>query len=245
MLVLFVLAAAAAAGCGAIFGRQYEYEEELYLGVDGSATVIVNASLAALEALRGLSVGPIGERPDRERARQTIARLGCPVTAVGRPWTRNGRHFIQVRLVVADVRTLSACPLLSWSTYELGPAEEGLRYHQRVGAPAARSGEPVEWSGQELVAFRLHVPSRIRYHNVKKLDGSNGDPERGNILTWEQKLVDRRAGVPVDLEVRMDATSILNRALVLFLGALVAAVLTLLAVVWLVRRHGRQQRVAR
>jgi hypothetical protein len=244
MLVLVVLAAAAAAGCSTVFGRQYEYEEELYLSVDGSASVIVNTSLAALDALRGLSVGPIGEPPDRERARQIIERVGCPVTAVGRPWTRNGRRFIQVRLATPDVRTLSACPLLSWSTYALAPMEEsGLRYQQRVGAPAATGGaDTAGWSGQEVVAFRLHLPSRIRYQNVKRLDGSNGDTERGNILTWEQMLTDRRAGKPLDLEVRMDATSILNVAVVLFLGALVAAVLTLLLVVWLVRRRGRQER---
>ena len=43
------------AGCSLPFGREYEYEEQLYLDVDGSATVIVNASMPALVALRGLA----------------------------------------------------------------------------------------------------------------------------------------------------------------------------------------------
>ena len=43
----------AACGGGGLFGREYEYEEEIYLKVDGSATVVVNTSLAALSALRG------------------------------------------------------------------------------------------------------------------------------------------------------------------------------------------------
>ena len=33
--------------------RQYEYEEDIYLSLDGSATVYVNTSVAALDALRG------------------------------------------------------------------------------------------------------------------------------------------------------------------------------------------------
>ena len=37
------------------FFRQYEYEEDVYLSLDGSATVYVNASAAALDALRGAS----------------------------------------------------------------------------------------------------------------------------------------------------------------------------------------------
>ena len=35
--------------------RQYEYEEEIYLSLDGTATVYVNSSMAALNALRGTS----------------------------------------------------------------------------------------------------------------------------------------------------------------------------------------------
>src|SRR5438093_1063647 len=44
----------AACGNSTLF-RQYEYDEEIYLSLDGSATVYVNGSLAALNALRGAS----------------------------------------------------------------------------------------------------------------------------------------------------------------------------------------------
>ncbi|HEY2907412.1 MAG TPA: hypothetical protein VGJ29_16040, partial [Vicinamibacterales bacterium] len=44
----------AACGAGGIF-RQYEYEEDIFLSLDGSATIYVNASIAALNALRGTS----------------------------------------------------------------------------------------------------------------------------------------------------------------------------------------------
>ena len=49
-----VLLVSAACGGGNLF-RQYEYEEEMYLSLDGSATVYVNSSIAALNALRGTS----------------------------------------------------------------------------------------------------------------------------------------------------------------------------------------------
>ena len=47
-----LLAASACSGTASLF-RQYQYEEEMYLALDGTATVYVNSSLAALNALRG------------------------------------------------------------------------------------------------------------------------------------------------------------------------------------------------
>ncbi|MBW8863097.1 MAG: hypothetical protein JF601_12145, partial [Acidobacteria bacterium] len=43
---------ASACGGSSLF-RQYEYEEDVYLALDGTATVYVNSSIAALNALRG------------------------------------------------------------------------------------------------------------------------------------------------------------------------------------------------
>ena len=60
-VVIALAAAVAAAGCGSgVLKKQYEYEEELYLSLDGSATLSVNASVPALVALRGvdLNVSP-------------------------------------------------------------------------------------------------------------------------------------------------------------------------------------------
>ena len=89
----------------------------------------------------------------------------------------------------------------------------------------------------------MHLPSRIRFQNVKRLDGSNGTTERGNILTWEQRLSDRRAGVPVAIVVKMDGTSILNTTLLIFAGAFVAAVLVLVSIIWWVVRKGRARKL--
>ena len=72
-LIVCAVAAAAmlVAGCsGGVFGKVYEYEEDIYLSLDGSADIIVNASAPALAALRGvnLSMDPAVrlDRDDRQ-----------------------------------------------------------------------------------------------------------------------------------------------------------------------------------
>jgi hypothetical protein len=91
-----------------------------------------------------------------------------------------------------------------------------------------------------MVAFKLHLPSRIFYHNVRDIEtNQTGEVERGNIVRWEQRLSDRLAGVPVAMEVRMDSESILNRTLWLFAGAFGAAMLMLAMAIWWVVRRGR------
>jgi len=228
------------------FGAHYEYEEQVYLSVDGRATVVVDASLPALVALRGVAIDASpGGAADRDTVRRAVEQLGCRVDSVSRPWTRSGRRFVQVQVTIDDVRQPVTCRLLAWSSYALTPIDpDAIRYQQTIGAPSPPAtpapASTAGWDGTELVAFKLHAPSRIRYQNVKRLDGTNGTEERGNILTWEQRLSDRLAGKPVVLDVRMDATSILRTTLWLFAGAFAAAVLVLVGIVWLVVRRGRK-----
>ncbi len=237
------LALPLAAACANPFAPQYEYEEQIYLSVDGRATVVVDASLPALVALRGVAIDPSVDGPvDRDAIRRLYEGAGCRVDNVSRFWTRFGRRFVQVSVSADDVRQLPACGLLAWSSYALEPTQDGgLRYEQKVGAAA--KGEPgaVNWDGSELVAFKAHLPSRIRWQNVKRLDdGTNGTTERGNILTWEQRLTDRRAGQPILMQVDMESTSILHTTLWLFGGAFAAAVGVLVLAIWLTIRRGRK-----
>jgi hypothetical protein len=227
---------------GGRFIRHYEYEEDVYLGLDGSATVVVNASLPALVALRGLDL-PLdaGARLDRERVRAAYESEGVGVTRVSRPWRRDGRRFVQIRLDVRNIRTLASAKAFAWSEYSLTESSDRNIFRQVVrGEPrAAPSG--VNWSGDELVGFRLHLPSRIHYHNVRDVEtNETGEVERGNILTWEQRLSDRLAGRPLEMEARMDRQSILGRTLRLFAGAFGAAVLVLGAIIWWTARRGRK-----
>src|SRR5688572_17093073 len=110
--LLAALIAAAAVSCaGGVFGKQYEYEEDMTIALDGSATIVVNASLPALVALRGLDL-PVdpNARPDRDRIRDMYSTPVTSVTRVSRPWTRKGRRFVQVRVQVPDVRRLHEAP---------------------------------------------------------------------------------------------------------------------------------------
>jgi hypothetical protein len=225
--------------------RQYEYEEQLYLSVDGSATVVVDASLPSLVLLRGAQIDPsLTGSTDRASIRRLYEAAGCPVDSVSRLWERHGRRFAQIQVSVKDLASLPACPLLAWSTYSLTPHPndtQQLKYVQKLSPAAGRDPGPVNWDGSELVAFKVHAPSRIRFHNVKNLDGTDGSFERGNILTWEQTFADRRAGRPLMMEIDMERTSILYTTLWLFGGAFVAAVIVLVTLVWLTIRRGRKQ----
>jgi hypothetical protein len=92
----------------------------------------------------------------------------------------------------------------------------------------------VRWTGNEIVAFRLHLPSRVVFHN-----SPSGEVLRGNILEWQQSLADRLAGRPVEMEADLERESILYNTLLLFASTIVAAVATLAFAVWLIARRGR------
>lgn len=243
LLAAVVFATAAAAGCkGGLLGKQYEYEEDMYLAIDGSATVIVNASIPALVALRGLEIdSDPSSRLDLKKIKAAYESPITEVTRVSPPWRRRGRRFVQVRVKVKDVTKLSAAAPFSWSHYDLAAQSGHHVFEQKVGASALHAGtlRNVGWNGSEIVAFRLHLPSRILWHNSRDLDTNQPkDAARGNILGWEQHLTDRLDGVPLDIKVEMDSQSILYRTLWLFAGAFLAAVTLLALLVWLAMRRG-------
>ena len=88
-------------------------------------------------------------------------------------------------------------------------------FRQALSKPAAAPDALAKagLTGNEIVAFRLHLPARIRFQNSHYLDRPESRPtSRGNILTWEQRLGQRLAGWPIAyaetrlrlMEVRMD-----------------------------------------
>ncbi len=236
LFVALLACAAFASACGGgVLKKEYEYEEELYLSLDGSATLNLNASVPALVALRGadLNVDP-RSRLDRAQVRAMFAMPGVePVVTLSR---RDGRRFVHVRVDVADVRQLSRIAPFSWSTYRLEKTGDVVEYQQIVGEAAGKAVGDVGWRGDELVAFRLHIPSVIPFHNAP-----SGTVQRGNILEWEQPLAERLTGDPLDLQVHMEPDSILYTTLMLFVATIVAAVVAFALVIWWVRRHGRGQ----
>jgi hypothetical protein len=238
LVLLIAYAVLGSSACGRVLRQDYEYEEELYLALDGSATLNVNASVASLVALHGvdLPVDPQA-RVDRMRVREIFSVPGSVVRiSLSR---RDGRRFVHASVDVQDVRDLERVAPFAWSTYSLERQADVLEFRQRVGGARNRDVGDVGWTGAETVAFRIHVPSRIPFHNAP-----SRRVERGNILEWEQPLVERLRGVPVDIQVQMEPQSILSSTLLLFGSMILAAAATFALVIWWVVRRGRPSPMA-
>ena len=254
--LLAIVLAAAVAACGVPnpLGPEYEYEEDLTLSMDGSATLVVNSSILALDALKGFDLDPdLGARGDQTRDR-VRALYQSPYASVGRisTWTRRGRRFVGIHLSVPDIRLLPKAAPFAGARYELRPeGAELMTFRETLSRPPTPVRPPPQWRGDEIVAFRLHLPARIRFQNSRYLDGGGARPaSRGNIITWEQRLQQRLEGRPIAyaedktpdvMEVRMDRESILYRTLWLFGIAFAAALLVLAGLIWLTMRRGRDE----
>jgi hypothetical protein len=225
---LLQIAVLASIACGNVVARKYEYEEEIFLDLDGSATVYVNASVPALVALRGaqLPLDP-NARLDRTVVREWYT---TPVTSVASVTTsrREGRRYVHLRLDVDDIRRLGEAPPFAWSTYRYLEGET-FEFAQQMQQPAGNDPGPAGWDGDELIAVRLHLPSVVTDNN------SPLPVARGNILIWEQPLTERLKGTPLTIEARMEKESILFRTLALFGAMAVLVVITFIAAIWYVR----------
>jgi hypothetical protein len=233
-VLLAVALVAPACTSGPLARRQFEYEEEIYLNVDGTATLNINASVAALVALRGavLPTDPAA-RVDRDALRAFLSGPGTRVTRVslGR---RNGRRFVYASLDVDDIRKLSVSPVFAWSRYAMDRQGDVFEFRQTVGRPTGQAPTGVDWRGDELVRFRVHVPSEIPFHNAPL------GVERGNILSWEQSLAARMNGEQLDMQFQMEPASILYTTLLLFGGTILAAALAFAVAIWLFVKKGRR-----
>jgi hypothetical protein len=227
---LVLVAVLLSAACGNVISRKYEYEEEIFLALDGSASVYVNASVPALVALRGvaLPVDPAA-RLDRQAVREIYT---SPVTQVNNVSIsrRDGRRYVHLRIDVADIRKLSEAAPFAWSQYRYQVKDGLFDYQQTMQAAAGKDVGNVGWEGNELIAVRVHLPSKVEFHN-----SPSRKVERGNIIVWEQPLAERQKGTPLELNVRMQTESILFRTLSLFGMMMVAAALTFAAAIWFVK----------
>jgi hypothetical protein len=147
---------------------------------------------------------------------------------------------VHLRIEVPDISRLGEAAPFAWSQYTLTRDGAVIRYRQTVGASSGRDVGDVGWTGAELVAVRLHLPSRVPFHN-----SPSKTIERGNIIAWEQPLGERIHGQPLDIEAHMEPQSILVRTLTLFGLTIVAAALTFALAIWLVMRRGKPSATAR
>jgi hypothetical protein len=232
-VIVVLTALVPAAACRDAITRKYEYEEDVYLRLDGSATVYVNAAVPALVALRDapLPLDPTA-RLDRNAVRAFYQGPGVSVASVSLS-RREGRRYVHLRLEVDDIRRLSQLAPFAWSRYQFVDRGGLWVFTQEVTAAAGKDVGDVGWQGDELVAVRLHLPSRIPFHNAP-----SRTVERGNILSYEQPLSARAKGEPLAIEVHMEQDSILFQTLALFAGMAVLALGALGLFIWWVRRMG-------
>jgi hypothetical protein len=229
-LALVLLSVLLSLACANVIARKYEYEEEIFLALDGSATVYVNASVPALVALRGfkLPLDP-NARLDRALVRDLYTTPATTVESVTLS-RREGRRYVHLRLDVPDIQRLGEAPPFAWSAYRYLEGDATFEFGQQIDEAAGTAVGDVGWDGDELVAVRVHLPSVITEHNspARKV-------ERGNIVVWEQPLSERLKGVPLTIEATMQKESILFRTLALFGGMAVLVVFTFVGFIWFVK----------
>jgi len=209
----------------------YEFDQELWLRVDGSGTVNVTGRPELWSAFK------LGDAGDPQALTPGALRVlfehsGLRVREATRT-RRDGRPYLFVSADFDDVNRLGGTPAFPDLVIGLRREGEELVLEGRWTAVATRA--PPEVRSDELVAIRFHLPARIHSHR-NAADGV----ERGNIVSWRQSLGAALAGEPLEFGARMEDTSILRTTLLVFLGA-GALGLGLVGVgLWLFWRRGRR-----
>jgi hypothetical protein len=90
-------------------------------------------------------------------------------------------------------------------------------------------------SREGMMAVRLHLPSKIYAHRH-----AAGGVERGNILGWRQETGRALDGGRLEFGAEMDERSILFSTVMLFVSAVVLAVVVLALALWALVRRGRR-----
>ncbi|MGH9319219.1 MAG: hypothetical protein ACRD3V_04935 [Vicinamibacteria bacterium] len=204
------------AGC-----TTYEYEEEVFLEVDGSGSIRMSGSQAAVQAVH-----------DVEPSGALLEGAGVEVLSV-RETEREGRTFLHVQGRFASFRDLCRAPAFRGRRCLLEKSEDELRLELEVPSPPFEALDGVDSQG--VLALRYHFPSTIRFHN------SPGGIERGNILSWRRPIREHFGGKPLSIEALFDRRTILEaslRILALAIGVVVASVATAL---WVMVRKGRRE----
>jgi len=135
------------------------------------------------------------------------------------------------------VRQLSRLAPFAWSSYRFDRRGGHVEFRQAVGPPPASHAGDLQWMGDEVVAFRMHLPSQV------VSDNSPGRIERGNIVEWEQPLRERLAGRTLNIAVDLEPESILYTTLILFGASILAAAAALALIIWWIARRGRDSEI--
>jgi hypothetical protein len=228
-LAVAALLAIALHGC-----LTYEYEHEIWLRVDGSGEVRVTGQPGLWKAFKGL---PVDDTTDadtlRKEARALFERSGLTVRRVT-VTSRRGHRYLFVAATFDDVNRISYTP--AFPDLRVGLRREDGRL--MLDGSWQRPLEAKEAAGASrdgLMAVRFHLPSKIYAHR-HAADGV----ERGNIVSWRQETARGLDGGRLEFGAEMDERSILFSTVMLFVTAVVLAVVILALGLWAVVRRGRR-----
>jgi hypothetical protein len=218
---LLCLVLVAASGC-----TTYEYEEEVFLEVDGSGEIRMSGSTEAVQALHGL------DEAGTEGAKALFEGEGVEVLSALET-ERDRRRFVHVEARFTGWEELCRLPAFRGRRCLLAKEEDGLALE--LSLPSPRSAAPESLDPQAILALRYHLPSTIRYHN------SPFHIERGNILSWKRTLREHFAGRPLDVEVHFDRRTVLAATLSVMGLALAMVAVSICTALFVMARKGRRQ----
>lgn len=224
-----MLLATALRGC-----LTYEYEHELWLRVDGSGSISVTGQPSLWHAFKGL---PVDDATDadalKQQARELFERSGLSVRRIT-VTKRRGHRYLFVSADFRDVNRLSYTP--AFPDLRIGlRREKGRLLLDGSWQRPLEAQDPAHVPRDGLMAVRFHMPSKI-YSHRRAAEGV----ERGNIVGWRQDVAAALGGGRLELGAEMDERSILFSTVMLFVGAVVLAVLLLALGLWAVVRRGRR-----
>ena len=224
--------------------KQYEYEEEVYLALDGTATVYVNASIPALDALRGAAFDTApNARFDRDGVQ---AYFTTPVTRVARvsDSRRSNRRFVHVRLDVDDVRRLGGSGAVRVVHVSLCEGQDDrFVYRQAVGALGGQGRRPGRELDRATSSWRFAFTCRATSHRSQCRRGETTCAATS--CSGSSRSRDRLRGQPLEMAAQMETESILAHTLWLFGATALAVGVTFGLVVWMIARRGQQSKLAR
>ena len=204
----------------------YEYEEEVFLEVDGSGRLRVSGSSEAIGTVLPLT------RVNVETVRDHFDEPQVELDSV-RETKRDGRSFIHVQARFSDWNRLCKHPAFSERHCRLVIGPDVLEIESTIPGPRSPGHAPAD--PEAPIVFRFHFPSTVAFHN------SQNKIERGNIVRWQRSIGEHIAREPLVIQARFEKRSVLEASAVILIAALCLVALAVTGATVLMIRKGKQQ----
>ena len=221
-IVVLCACAFALAAC-----ESYEYEEEVFLETDGSGNIRISGTQELLGVMHDV------EAPSVNSMRAHFEDPALRIDSV-RETSRDGRRYIHVQGRFEDFNALCRHP--AFRARDCGLRREDAQELSLFVSVAAITPEtPNHVEPDDVLAFRFHFPSSVRFHN------SRHEIERGNIIRWQRTAEELFGEDALLIEARFERRSVLATTVIILGTALGIVVLTAsIALYWMTRKGRRQ-----